>query len=277
MITFSPLRYPGGKTALRMLIKQYLIENGPINYFIEPYAGGAGLSLWLLFNDLVKKIFINDYDFLVYRIWDAILNDTDNFIRKIEQTPITLNEWFKQKEIIENEGEYNNRPPIDISFAAFFLNRCNRSGIITRDAGPIGGKKQTGNWKIDARYKKNILINKIVDIAARKENIILSNADAIEYIDNLTVIPSETLIYLDPPYYEIGSELYRNYYVDQDHIKLRDYISNMTEYRWILSYDNVKFIREIYKEQNILEITLNHQAHVQHSGNEVLITPRMNN
>jgi DNA adenine methylase len=274
MKTLSPLRYPGGKTVLRILIKQYVEDNGPIINFVEPFAGGAGVSLWLLFNNYVKKVYINDYDFLIYKIWDLILNDTNNFINKIAQSPLTIDEWHRQKAIIDDENEYLKRSSLDIGFAAFFLNRCNRSGIITKVAGPIGGKNQTGKWKLDARFNKENLIKKITEISNHRDDIYLSNHDAIEFIDKLIIPPTETFIYLDPPYYSIGSELYRNYYNDNDHIKLHDFMHNKTDLKWLISYDNNKFIRCLYQDQKIQEISLNHQAHVQHSGREIIISPK---
>jgi DNA adenine methylase len=274
MRTLSPLRYPGGKTAIRILIKQYVENNGPINNFVEPFAGGSGVSLWLLFNRYINKVYINDFDFLIYKIWDAILNDTNNFINKLVQSPVTIEEWHKQKAIIEDENEYINRSPLDIGFAAFFLNRCNRSGIITKVAGPIGGKKQTGKWKLDARFNKTTLIKKIIEIANHKDNIYLSNQDAIVFMEQLTIPVEETFFYLDPPYYLIGSELYRNYYNDIDHIKLRDFMVSKKNFKWLISYDNTEFIREIYRDQKIQEVAINHQAHIQHSSSEIIITPQ---
>ncbi|MHB0922355.1 MAG: DNA adenine methylase [Bellilinea sp.] len=273
MHTNSPLRYPGGKFAIRTLIKQHIDRNGPISIFVEPFAGGAGISLWLLLNNYVKKVLINDFDFLIYRIWDAILNNTTSFITAIVECPITLDEWHKQKEIIEDEDGYNKRTSLEIAFAAFFLNRCNRSGIITKEAGPIGGKNQTGKWKLDARFNKDGLIKKIKLIADHREDIYLTNYDAIVFLDKLTVPPAETFLYLDPPYYSIGKELYRNYFNDNDHIKLHDYILGKTNYKWLISYDNNQFIREIYWDQNIQEISINHQANIHHSEREIIITP----
>jgi len=274
MRTLSPLRYPGGKTVLRILIKQYIDDNGPIINFIEPFAGGAGVSLWLLFNNYVKKVYINDYDFLIYKIWDAILNDTSSFIDKLVQSPVTIDEWHKQKAIIEDEDEYLNRSPLEIGFAAFFLNRCNRSGILTKVAGPIGGKNQTGPWKLDARFNKDALIKKIKEIANLRDNIYLSSLDAITFMEQVDTPLTETFFYLDPPYYSIGSELYRNYYTDIDHLNLRDCILSKTNVKWLISYDNNEFIRDIYRDQKIQEVSINHQAHIQHSSREIIITPK---
>ena len=49
---YSPLRYPGGKTFLASelgRIVDAIRTNRPT--YIEPYAGGAGVAFYLLFND----------------------------------------------------------------------------------------------------------------------------------------------------------------------------------------------------------------------------------
>ena len=69
-----------------------------------------------------------------------------------------MKEWEKQKRIYEN-----TRSEFLLGFATFFLNRTNYSGVIT--GGPIGGFEQKGQWKIDARFNKKSLIDRIERIS----------------------------------------------------------------------------------------------------------------
>ena len=160
---YSPLRYPGGKSKLApfvsLVIKKANLHN-PI--YIEPFAGGAGTALELLFDGTVSEIVINDYDKAIYSMWKAILTNTRKFIKMIQDTPINDAEWRKQKNIYNTQ---NKKYSLELGFAAFYLNRTNRSGILS--AGPIGGHDQTGNYLIDARFNKDDLI-KIKGLGKKK-------------------------------------------------------------------------------------------------------------
>ena len=143
----SPLRYPGGKKRLSDFIG-LMIENADIPNctYVEPFAGGAGVALALLFDGKVENIIINDFDKAIYSFWRAVKQEPEQLIEKIKSTPITIDEWYRQKKIYLSQSTYS----IDLAFATLFLNRTNRSGILT--AGPIGGYSQAGEWKLDVRF-----------------------------------------------------------------------------------------------------------------------------
>lgn len=144
----SPLRYPGGKSVLSDLLADAIALNGlQDGVYVEPYAGGAGAALALLFGEHVQSIVLNDADPCVYAFWDAVLNKKDDFIRRINETPVSIEEWQHQRDIYRNQQRHSR---IKVAFASFYLNRCNRSGIMV-NGGPIGGIGQSGKWKIDAR------------------------------------------------------------------------------------------------------------------------------
>lgn len=240
----SPLRYPGGKSKLSPMIK-YIIEHKidtNIATYIEPFAGGAGVALELLLSGTVNNVIINDYDKSIYSFWRAIISEPDRFIQEIIQTPVTIDEWRKQKEIYTT---LNKKYSFELGFAAFFLNRTNRSGILS--AGPIGGYDQTGNFLIDARFNKEDLIHRISIIAQYRKRIKVYNKDIRSFI--LQVIANNqdySFVYFDPPYYVKGKELYINYFHDGDHIEIRDYIVQNLKCPWIMTYDEEERIANIY-------------------------------
>lgn len=196
---YSPLRYPGGKSKITPLIKQIIISNNLEGCtFVEPFAGGAGVSLDLLFSGSVGHIIINDSDIAIFSFWKAILEEMDRFVKDVYTVPLTIEEWKHQKEILEAIKE----PCYELGFAAFYLNRTNRSGIL--NAGVIGGKKQDGKWKMDARFNRDNLAKKIIEISKRKNDITVFGLDIRDFVKH---IPSENaFVYLDPPYYEILQE-----------------------------------------------------------------------
>lgn len=245
MQNYSPLRYPGGKARLSSFIK-YIIENktiGVINTYIEPFAGGAGVALDLLLNNVVDNIIINDYDKAVYSFWKAAIFETDRFIKKTQEVNITIEEWQRQKNIYTNSRK---KYSFELGFATFFLNRTNRSGIIT--AGPIGGFNQSGNYPIDARFNKEELIRRIVAISERRRDIKVYNKDIRNFI-RLVIIPNQnhSFVYFDPPYFQKGKELYKNYFMPKDHSEIYSQISQTLTCPWLITYDNVTDISNLYR------------------------------
>jgi DNA adenine methylase len=267
MAYYSPLRYPGGKGRLSNYMKLVIIENNLLNgTYIEPFAGGAGIALSLLINKYVSKIIINDISKSIYCFWYSILNYTEDFCKIIYNTPVTVDEWFKQKEIQENPDEFSE---FKLGFSTFYLNRTNRSGILK--GGVIGGIEQNSKYKIDARYNKDKLVSRIKRIARYKDRIYLYNLDAEDLIED--VIPNlslKSLIYLDPPYYNKGIHLYENYYNHNDHLRLSRKISQIN-HKWIITYDNVQDIKKFYEEYKQRTYSLSYSAANRYKGSEIMI------
>ncbi|MCI8326048.1 MAG: DNA adenine methylase [Clostridia bacterium] len=255
-MNYSPLRYPGGKAKITPLVNLLMESSGVKNgTYIEPFAGGAGVALALLFNNQTDRIVINDYDVAIYSIWNAIINETDKFVSLIETKPISVEEWREQKKIYV---EHNNEYSIELAFATFYLNRTNRSGIIK--AGPIGGYDQTGNYLIDARYNKVDLINRIRRIAKFKERIILYNKEIREFIvDYLPLYNYNSFAYFDPPYFKKGKELYKNFFNYTDHRDIAKLICK-ADIPWMLTYDDENEMVELYKDKYIKRYEINYSA-----------------
>lgn len=273
-IIHSPLRYPGGKAKLRDFLATVIVMNNlQDGIYVEPYAGGAGAALALLLSEQVERILLNDIDRRIFAVWHSILFNSTRFLKKLTNTPITIDEWHKQKEIYDHSKRHSE---LTVGFATFFLNRCNRSGILM-NAGPIGGHKQSGKWKINARFNKEELILRIKKIGLYKERIEIYNLDAMEFLHTI-IEPSKnvkkTLVYLDPPYFTKGSSLYVNYYKPDDHKILADYVRRRHDYKWLLTYDNVPEIRLFYKNMAQIPFSLNYSAQIKKSGSELLIHNR---
>ncbi len=270
----SPLRYPGGKSVMTTFLKNFIAANNLTNVcYAEPFAGGAGAALNLLVNRNVDKILINDASISVYSFWESIVNHSDEFLFLFDNTPINIKEWKKQRDIFFN---HNTQFSVKLGFATFYLNRCNRSGILK--AGAIGGnsaeKQKNAKFKIDARFNKKSLRPKLEVIAELRESIAVSNLDAIDFLDQCQNLNNQErenlLIYLDPPYYVHGSELYMNSYIHNDHQVLADKLRATTILKWILSYDNVDEIKEIYQDFNLYTFDLKYTVQTAKTGKELL-------
>jgi len=261
---FSPLRYPGGKSCLSQFFTNVLQKKSIDGYYIEPYAGGAGAALELLFHERVEKIVINDFDRSIYAIWHSILKNPSELIEKIRNSKLTIKEW----KVIKTLSKDKKAKLIDLGYRTFYLNRTNRSGIVK--GGPIGGIHQEGDWKLDARFNKEKLIARIERIAMYKSRIKIHNMDGIELMDNYRT-KENVFIYVDPPYYEKGSSLYYNHYLEEDHIKLAKFLNKNRRINWILTYDNVHQIRNLYPKRKQKEFDLNYHATSPRIGKEIMI------
>ncbi len=268
----SPLRYPGGKGKLCPLLQQIVYANGlQGGIYAEPYAGGASSALQLLFLGHVSTALINDADYRIYSFWNAVLNQTTRLKNAIHRTPITVDEWRNQKAIYKSSNKHSQ---FKTGFASFYLNRCNRSGIIAT-GGPIGGIAQNGNWKIDARFNKDSLIARIEEIADHKESIKISNLDALDFLaaSSKEYANEDFFAYLDPPYFVKGSQLYLNHYKPEDHAKVSDYLRDKADFPWVLTYDDAPEIRALYRDMTCRSFSLHYSAHSSKKGKEVLIAP----
>ena len=265
---YSPLRYPGGKNKLAKFIAKICVDNNINNHYIEPYAGGAAVALYLLVEGKVSKITINDFDRSIYAFWHSVLKNTKKLCNLIEETDITIENWQKAKEIQRNKKKATL---LELGFSTFFLNRTNISGIIS--AGVIGGIKQEGKYKMNCRFNKEDLISRIKKVAEHKKNITIYNLNAVELIKKIQKkeTNSQTIFYFDPPYYLKGSSLYVNYYNHADHKKIAQMIKKIEKSEWIISYDNASQIQKIYSWVNKkIEYSVLHIAHETKIGKEVL-------
>lgn len=269
-ITKSPFRYPGGKTQLTNYVEHLLEINNITDTYIEPFAGGAGVPIGLLLDRKIKNIVINDYDKSIYSVWNAILNKPEQLISMIENTEITLDEWHRQKNIYEQFKNHQNS--IENAFSTLFLNRTNVSGIIS--GGPIGGQSQLGKYKIDCRFNKNKIIEKIKAINSRKDNITITRMDATNFIDKviLQYDPKSSFIFFDPPYYKQGRNLYLSFYNSNGHKKLAKKIQSLDNYKWITTYDCEEDILNMYSKSRKFKYTLNYSISKKRKAFEYLFT-----
>lgn len=252
----SPLRYPGGKAKLYNFVKRVLEVNGLLGEtYAEPFAGGAGLALKLLLNGDVKRVIINDLDPAVYYFWLTIINETNRFCNKIDSVDLTINEWKKQREIY-NKANLNNI--FEYAFSFFYLNRTNVSGVVK--GGVIGGLDQAGPYKIDARFNREGLKKRIYEIASHKNQIVITNYDANEFITgDFLKHYYKVFINFDPPYVKNGYKLYQNSFKEEDHRKLCDNIKKCNR-KWMVTYDVCNLIYDLYSKYPMGKTEINYSV-----------------
>jgi len=262
----SPLRYPGGKVALYARLRCLLRASGLAGAtYVEPYAGGAGAGLALLATGQVKAVVLNDLDPAIFAFWRTLQEDPDYLERRLLETPITVEEWRRQKAIY-SRGQSAER--CELAFATFFLNRTNRSGVL--NGGPIGGLAQTGNYKIDARFNRADLAERVRLLGRYSRSITALCRDGVEVIREYASQP-ETFIYADPPYFEKAGSLYLNSFEQEDHERLAQVLNSVPTASWLLTYDDVPEVHKLYESRRRRTFKLGYSAHRVRTATEVAV------
>ena len=270
MRTSSPLRYPGGKSAMADLLGEIRTLNGLGDYAIgEPYAGGAGASLSLLFREYTKHIFINDVDDSIYNFWWSLINQSKRFLDLLDNTEVSIEEWHTQRSHYRNRNRISR---VKNGFATFYLNRCNRSGIVV-NGGPIGGINQEGKWKVDARFNKKDLAHRCKRIMEYRDRISVSCDDGVEFIDRMS--DERIMFFIDPPYFGKGPTLYLNCLDENYHQSLACKLRSMCDKAWLLTYDDCAAVKAMYSGwAQIRPYSLRYTAYERRTGREILVTPK---
>lgn len=243
----SPLRYPGSKRRLSKYVKQALDLNSlkPALY-VEPFVGGGSVALQLLCDDIVTKAILMDIDPWVTSFWQTVFFDTDWLIEKIKTTEVTLDIW--------KELKASNPTTIrDQAWACFFLNRTSFSGILEKKVGPIGGKEQKSKYKIDCRFSRDHLVERVKQVAAFRDRIYgvwcvswIEGIKKLRQEQQQKELPKENLFfYFDPPFFKQAESLYRFYFEENDHIGLRNFLLTLED-KWLLSYDSADQVLALY-------------------------------
>lgn len=273
----SPLRYPGGKSDFLGIAKRVFEECGLVGKpLVEPYAGSAAVSLGLLDFGLTPHVTLVERDPLLYCFWKALFTRTDEFITRFQELEITLDTWHKLRPLLTLDKPVAS-DLVTCGLAALFFNRANFSGILK--AGPIGGHGQKSKYKIDCRTNKDDLISRLLTVAMFADRVDVVFGDAVEFIER-SKDASESVFYLDPPYFNKGDLLYRYYYKLKQHKSLASALSS-SSFWWFLSYDDHHVIEYLYEDFFVRRLDFRYSARKIVQRTELLIsnfdTPLMTN
>ncbi len=244
----SPLRYPGGKRKLVSHVAAALDRNGipKIDRIIEPFAGGAAMSISLIEAGIARQAILNDLDPLVSAFWEVVFSERHfDLADRILDAKVTLAEWESQRAA---------RPVsiVDKAFKCLFLNRTSFSGSLNPSAGPLGGKAQTSTNPIDCRWNAEELAKRIWDLGRLSDRVRVYNKDFRSLVSSYRSAHTRkpemlALWYFDPPFFHKANKLYRFWFEDKDHRALASCLERLDE-PWILSYDSCPEARQMYRD-----------------------------
>ena len=274
MTHLSPLRYPGGKGLLLRFVREIVLRNTPSGTsYVEPFAGGAAVALGLLRSGDVDHAVIGDADPAIAAFWRAALQHSDELADLIDECQVTIDTWHEQAHALEHADPNDT---IALGFAAFFLNRTNRSGILR--ARPIGGLNQGGPYKIDCRFNKANLLQRLHKVARLAGRVTVHSGDAIDLLERLAPRNADdAFVYADPPYLTKSTDLYLNTMTYAKHRQLACTLATNFR-RWIVSYDcDPRVANDLYPTSEILQFGLRHSAGRAHRGTELMaFAPHIN-
>jgi DNA adenine methylase len=261
----SPLRYPGGKGGLAPFLGELLeSQSRRCEVYVEPFAGGAGAAVRLLLDEYVDHVVLNDLDRGVAAFWRTVFGRTEDLAQMIEAADVTIDIWHEQHAVYASRGLCAD--DLALGFATFFLNRTNRSGILT--ARPIGGLQQTGTWKIDARFNKVALARRVRTLGNYRNRVTVSEEDGVDLVKRYR--GPRSFIYADPPYLVRGTDLYLDTLTWSDHRRLAGLLSHSAG-RWMVTYDHDSRVHDLYPAQRRAVFSIAHTAARPHVGKELAV------
>lgn len=174
-----------------------------------------------MFSGKVSRIALNDADPGIAAFWNSVLNEPEALAGKILSTPVDTETYARSKAIVFGGMEAS---PLELGYATLFLNRCNRSGILS--AGMIGGKAQDGKYKLSDQFNREEVARRILRIAGFRDRITFDGMDAVDFVRKFWAEDESenSMVYLDPPYYEQGPGLYRKSFDETAHARLSAFL-----------------------------------------------------
>ena len=199
----SPLRYPGGKTWLVPHIRAWLggLDQKP-ELLIEPFGGGAIVSLTAVMEGLVERCLLAELDRDVAAFWKAALNHGPELCERIR-------EFEPTREAVEALARTQPDEPLDRGFRALVLNRTRRGGILAPGAS-LSRAGESGKG-LASRWYPETIASRLREISAHAERIDFRETDGMRLLEEFAGTPG-SVVFADPPYTAGGKRAGRRLY-----------------------------------------------------------------
>jgi DNA adenine methylase len=235
----SPLRYPGGKSRAIRIMSKLIPE---FDEYKEPFLGGGSLFVYLKQKYPDETFWINDLYEPLYHFWTETKDNVEFLIDIVEKWK---SDYRKGKDlhlfIQENIGKFD---AIQTAAAFFIFNRISFSGT-----------SESGGYS-EAAYKGRFTESSIERVRLLSSVLKNTKITNLDYQGVVEQKGENVFLYLDPPYFSAKkSALYGkngSLHKTFDHYRFADVMKNC-KHRWLITYDNSEFIKELFSFANIFE------------------------
>lgn len=277
------IRYPGSKEKLAGpiwsrfpdQIKHELWSSRHPWEYREPYFGAGAIGFKVLRRlSPACRIWLNDIDPGMVALWQTVRDEPDELIKRLYLFEPTVELFYQFK---EEDGRVD-LPTAQAGFRKLALHRMSFSGLGAKAGGPIGGKDQdNARYKVGCRWNPEAMKLEVRMLHKRLRPFKEFQITSGDFAGLIAGAPRECFIYVDPPYYKKGSELYKYPMTHADHVRLADILRD-TEASWVLSYDDHPTIRALYSWATIEVIEITYTCPTSKDGkrpknHEIIITP----
>lgn len=241
------LRWAGGKRQLMPEIRK-MLPNGVANHpYYEPFIGGGAL----FFELLPKRAVINDYNEELINVYTVIRDNPSELIEDLKRHKNTA-EYFYKIRAIDRQPLFSNLTRIERASRIIYLNKTCYNGLYrVNNAGEFNSPF--------GRYKNPNIVNEpVIKAVSKYLNSSQIQISSCDYALILKDIPTDSFVYLDPPYHPISESSSFTGYVqggwnEEDQLRLRDVCNRLrdNDIKFLLSNSASDFIREIYSDYNI--------------------------
>jgi len=261
----SPLRYPGGKTRACKKLDEILNANFNMKLFntvVSPFFGGGSFEFYLQ-NKYKLNIICNDKFTPLYNFWNIC---KDNFKKEelCKSLYNVVNDTTKEKFIQYRNDIMKEKDELIKAYYYFIINRCSFSGATL-----------SGGFSLEASKKRftKSSIDRLKSLDLSKLQIY--NKDVSEFMSTINIELSSSLVFLDPPYYlDKGSNLYGkdgDMHEDFDHETLFNILSKNANMKWLMTYNNCDYIKNLYKNYEIIDINWKYGMNKTKKSSEIVI------
>jgi DNA adenine methylase len=230
----SPFRYPGGKSWFVKTARKWLKnQKRRPTVLVEPFAGGAGVSLAAVNEGLVNEVAFAERDRDVAAIWKTTLNGDANWLAdQILSFHISRK---KVKDVLAEEPTSRRGR----AFRCLLRNRTARGGVITKGAGLIR-EGEHGNG-LTSRWYPKTLAQRLATISSLKSKLKFTQGDGFKLIRKFLHLKT-AVFFVDPPYTKAACRLYRHWEIDhEDLFKLLTRAKGAV----LMTYDDTSEIRAL--------------------------------
>lgn len=269
------IRYPGGKKKIASDMARCVsafFKRHDTYEFREPFFGSGSIGLECIKSPFVRKVWFNDFDDALAGMWNAVIHEPDRLCSLIDGFTPSVDAYNEFKSFLKGY-KASGDDYVEAGFKKMALHQMSYSGLGTKSGGPIGGKEQKSEYDVGCRWSPDNLKVQIRRIQTRlkQKEVRGSHVSSLDF-EYLITDPAPCFIYLDPPYWDKGDELYEHPFTEADHRRLAKALKK-TGHPWVLSYDDVKPVRKLYKGCSFKEINFPYTINGVRNKGEILITP----